>query len=177
MSGASFRQQWLSDQEFEITRRLEKASLVVEINLDEDEIRRAQEMYGRQAADMLRLGRTAEDVIAKYPALTLAILVGQAALGYEQHRYWDEFFTRLDLVASEARPLLSQLAEAGAPLPEIGAEVGDGWVVEILWESLKLAILTDADSDRDVWPAVNCYEFMPLERTDASALVAKLRRE
>ncbi|MCK0093735.1 hypothetical protein MWU77_23475 [Rhodococcus sp. F64268] len=97
MSGASFRQQWLSDQEFELTRRLEKAALVVEINLDEDEIRRAQEMYGRQAADMLRVGRTAEDVIAKYPALTLAILVGQAALGYEQHRYWDEFFARLDL--------------------------------------------------------------------------------
>ncbi|MEE2032319.1 hypothetical protein [Rhodococcus chondri] len=97
MSGVSFRQQWLSDQEFEIMRRLEKASLVVEINLDEDEIRRTQDMYGRQAADMLRLAVPPEDVIAKYPALTLAILVGQAALGYEQHRYWDEFFARLDL--------------------------------------------------------------------------------
>ena len=102
MSGASFRQQWLSDQEFEITRRLEKASLVVEINLDEDEIRRAQDMYGRQAAEMLRVGKAAEDVIAKYPALTLAILVGQAALGYEQHRYWDEFFARLDLPREQA---------------------------------------------------------------------------
>ncbi|MEV1133389.1 hypothetical protein [Rhodococcus coprophilus] len=97
MSGVSFRQQWLSDQEFEITRRLEKASLVVEINLDEDEVRRTQEMYGRQAAEMLRLAAPPEQVIAKYPALTLAILVGQAALGYEQHRYWDEFFARLDL--------------------------------------------------------------------------------
>lgn len=97
MSGSSFRQQWLSDQEFEITRRLEKASLVVEINLDEDEIRRAQDLYGRQAADILRLGGTPDEIIGKYPALTLAILVGQAALGYEQHRYWDEFFARLDL--------------------------------------------------------------------------------
>ena len=97
MSGSSFQQQWLSDQEFEVTRRLEKAALVVEINLDEDEIRRAQGLYGRHAANVLRLGGTPENVIAKYPALTLAILVGQAALGYEQARYWDEFFARLDM--------------------------------------------------------------------------------
>lgn len=102
MSGSSFRETWLSDQEFEIGRRLENASLVVEINLDEDEIRRAQDIYGQQAAVMLRRGGTPDTVIARYPALTLAILVGQAALGYEQNRYWDEFFARLDLARDQA---------------------------------------------------------------------------
>lgn len=69
----------------------------MEINLDEDEIRRLQEVYGRDVSERLRLGATPTAVVTKYPALILAILVGHAALGYERHRYWDEFFARLEL--------------------------------------------------------------------------------
>ncbi|CDZ88174.1 hypothetical protein QM787_24690 [Rhodococcus ruber] len=97
MSSTSFRKNWLSDREFEFRQRLEKASLVVEINLDENELRDLQGMYGAEAAEMLRRGSVPNDVIRAYPALTLAILVGQACVGYEQHRYWDEFFLQLDL--------------------------------------------------------------------------------
>ena len=102
MSGSAFWRNWLSDQEFEVSRRLEKASLVMEINLDEDEIGRIQEIYGSQAGEMLRLEATADEVIARYPALTLAILIGQASIGYEQNRYWDAFFARLDLERDQA---------------------------------------------------------------------------
>lgn len=87
----------MSDREFEFRQRLAKASLVVEINLDENELRDLQSMYGTEAAQMLRTGSVPNDVIRAYPALTLAILVGQACVGYEQHRYWDEFFAQLDL--------------------------------------------------------------------------------
>ena len=97
MGGTTFRQQWLADQEFEVGRRLEKASLVVEINFDEDELRRVQDGYGQRASELLRLGAPHAEIVSEMPALTLAILVGQAALGYEQNRYWDEFFARLDL--------------------------------------------------------------------------------
>ena len=84
---------------------------------------------------------------------------------------WQEAF---ELVSSEARPLLSQLSAAGVSVPDIGVEVGDGWLVEVLWSSQKVAILTDEDSDRDEWLVKNGYEFMPLERTDTNALIAKL---
>ena len=97
MSGSTFHREWLSDKEFEIGRRLEKASLVVEINIDENELRDLQTMYGGQAAEMLRVAVPPDKIIMRYPALTLAILSGQACLGYEQHRYWNEFFLQLNL--------------------------------------------------------------------------------
>lgn len=129
LSSAPFRENWLSENELEVTRRLEKASLVVEINLDENEIRIAQEMYGQQAGVMLQRGLSPDAVIAKYPALTLAILVGQAALGYEQHRYWDEFFARLELPREQSfeqslrKALRRLLIRFGLrDFPELGSE-------------------------------------------------------
>ncbi|MEE2032318.1 DEAD/DEAH box helicase [Rhodococcus chondri] len=86
---------------------------------------------------------------------------------------WQE---ALDLVDSEARPLLSQLAEAELPVPEIGVEVGDGWVVEIMWESQKLAVLTDDDADRDAWLRDHGFSFFPLEMVDTEDLIEELTR-
>lgn len=97
MSGLSFRDRWLSDKEFEIRRLLERASLVLEINLAEDDLRQIQFFYGESLADALRRDSPPSTVIKKYPALTLAIVVWQAALRYEQAKYWDEFFTELGL--------------------------------------------------------------------------------
>jgi len=84
---------------------------------------------------------------------------------------WQEAF---DLVDSEARPLLSLLAEAGVPVPEIGVEVGDGWLVEILWRRGGIAVVTDEDSGRDEWLGGNGYEVVPLERTEPRDLIARL---
>ncbi|TSE02203.1 hypothetical protein FOS14_00080 [Skermania sp. ID1734] len=46
---------------------------------------------------MLRIGYTPAEVIKKYPALTLAILVGHAGLAYDQGRYWDDFWDELGI--------------------------------------------------------------------------------
>ena len=82
----------------------------------------------------------------------------------------------LKLVDVEARPLLSQLAETRVPVPEIGVEVGDGWLVEIYWESQKVAVLTDDDDDRDAWLRDNGIDFCRLEMVDTEDLVEKLTR-
>ncbi|SMG44618.1 Helicase conserved C-terminal domain-containing protein [Rhodococcus rhodochrous J3] len=82
----------------------------------------------------------------------------------------------LKLVDVEARPLLSQLAETQVPVPEIGVEVGDGWLVEIYWESQKVAIITDDDDDRDAWLRDNGIDFCRLEMVDTEDLVEKLTR-
>ncbi|NLU64270.1 hypothetical protein HCA61_18655 [Rhodococcus sp. HNM0563] len=98
----SFRSRWLSDKEFEVRQLLERASLVVEINLSEDDLRQIQLFYGERVANAVRTDVPVTTVIRRFPALTLAILVGQAALRYEQTRYWDEFFTELGLDRDEA---------------------------------------------------------------------------
>jgi len=84
---------------------------------------------------------------------------------------WQKAF---ELVTSEARPLLSQLASEGVPVPDIGVEVGDGWLVEILWEEAKVAVVTDRDEDRDAWLTENGYRATLLERVSSSELAATL---
>ncbi|WP_397518904.1 hypothetical protein [Rhodococcus pyridinivorans] len=95
MSELSFRDRWLSDREYEVRRLLERASLVLEVNLNEDDLRQIQFFYGERLAEAIRRDIPVTSVIKKYPALTVAILVWQAALRYEQAKYWDEFFTEL----------------------------------------------------------------------------------
>ncbi|NLE79260.1 MAG: hypothetical protein GX610_06685, partial [Rhodococcus sp.] len=85
---------------------------------------------------------------------------------------WHDAF---EWVTSEARPLLSQLAAVGAPVPGIGVEVGDGWLVEILWQDAKVAVVTDEDSDRDVWLSENGFHCVALERASAAELSARLK--
>jgi hypothetical protein len=88
---------WMSDTDFELRRALEPVSLVVETNFDAEEVRLAQKQYGRAARLMLLDDYRPADVIRKYPALTLAILVGHAALAYDHGRYWDEFWEALGM--------------------------------------------------------------------------------
>jgi hypothetical protein len=95
VSELSFRDRWLSDKEYEVRRLLERASLVLEVNLNEDDLRQIQFFYGERLAEAIRRDIPITSVIKKYPALTVAILVWQAALRYEQAKYWDEFFTEL----------------------------------------------------------------------------------
>lgn len=85
---------------------------------------------------------------------------------------WQKAF---ELVTSEGRPLLSQLAAEGVAVPGIGVEVGDGWVVEILWEEAKVAIVTDDDSDRDAWLSEHGFCSVALERASAADLSARLK--
>ncbi|OHU97395.1 hypothetical protein [Mycobacterium talmoniae] len=89
------RSEWMSDEEHRLRQALEPVSLVVETNFSADEIRQVQQHYGQAATQMLRRGYRYQDVIKKYPALTLIALVGHAALAYDQGKYWDEFWDEL----------------------------------------------------------------------------------
>ncbi|MDO1478371.1 DEAD/DEAH box helicase [Rhodococcus ruber] len=79
----------------------------------------------------------------------------------------------LDIVDAEARPLLAQLAERGAPVPTIGTEVGDGWPLEVLWEDVKVAVVVTDDDERDTWLTARGYSVIPLERADADELATQ----
>lgn len=93
---ASYLKEQAGDEEFRIRRGLDKIGLFFELNLDEDELRRAQELFGRLAVTDLRVGGYSS-LIGKYPALTLTTLVGHAGLAYEQGRYWESFWEELGL--------------------------------------------------------------------------------
>ena len=88
---------WVSDEDYRFRSALEPINLVVELNFTADGIRTAQSRYGTVAGHMLGRGYRYDDVIKKYPALTLAILVGHAALAYDHGAYWDEFWAELGL--------------------------------------------------------------------------------
>ncbi|WP_137876346.1 hypothetical protein [Rhodococcus sp. Q] len=93
---SSFLKDQAGDEEFRIRQGLDKVDLFFELNLDEDELRRAQELFGRLVHQSRRAG-THTTLIGRYPALTLAALVGHAGLAYEQGRYWESFWDELDL--------------------------------------------------------------------------------
>ncbi|MGW5075796.1 hypothetical protein [Rhodococcus sp. NPDC004095] len=90
----SFLKDQAGDEEFRIRQGLEKVGLFFELNLDEDELRRCQELFGRIAVYDLRVDDSTL-LIKRYPALTLATLVGHAGLAYEQGRYWESFWDEL----------------------------------------------------------------------------------
>lgn len=85
-----------SDEEYRIREALKNVGLFFELNLDEDELRRAQELFGRLVAQEAGTG-TEATLIRRYPALTLTTMVGHAGLSYEQGRYWDSFWDELGL--------------------------------------------------------------------------------
>ncbi|MGV0627790.1 hypothetical protein [Mycolicibacter minnesotensis] len=85
----------MSDEEYRLRLALEPVSLVVETNFSGDEISQIQYRYGQAANALQRRGYSYRDIIRKYPALTLAALVGHAALAYDQGAYWDEFFAEI----------------------------------------------------------------------------------
>lgn len=80
----------------------------------------------------------------------------------------------LEVVTAEARPLLSRLAEAGAPVPEIGEEVGDGWPIEVLWRSAKVAVVGTDDPESTEWLLDHGYTATSLEQADVEQLILAL---
>lgn len=84
---------------------------------------------------------------------------------------WQE---AIDQVCSEARPLLSRLANAGAPVPSIGPEMGDGWPVEICWEKQRIAVVITEEEERDHWLSDAGYRIVHLARADVEELIGML---
>lgn len=96
-TGKRSLQDWLSDEEYRLRAALEPVNLAVELNLTAHEVRTAQSRYGVAADAMFRRGLKYGDIIKRYPALTIAILTGHAALAYDHGAYWDGFFSELGI--------------------------------------------------------------------------------
>ncbi len=92
----SFLWDLAGDEEFRLARRLDGVTMFFELNLDADEVRRTQEMYG-SVADQFVPRNGPQALIRKFPALTLTSLVGHAGLAYDQGRYWESFWDELGL--------------------------------------------------------------------------------
>jgi hypothetical protein len=88
---------WMSDKDFEWRTRLKPVNLVIETDFSADEVRTAQSKYGAAAQQLLNSGRTYSEIIKRYPALTLVVLVGHAALAYDHGAYWESFWGKLGL--------------------------------------------------------------------------------
>lgn len=93
----------------------------------------------------------------------LRIVPGAGSLSPE----WKE---QLDLADGATAKLLIRLALAGAPVPEVGAEVGDySWPVDALWQNAKVVLLDDGDRECMNWLTDNGYrvEAPDSRRTDS----------
>ncbi|WP_346535595.1 DEAD/DEAH box helicase [Micromonospora sp. DPT] len=56
----------------------------------------------------------------------------------------------IDLASLVVKRLLTALAEAGMPLPQIGYELGDdAWPAELAWPDKRVCVVIDDDADRD----------------------------
>jgi hypothetical protein len=97
----------------------------------------------------------------------LRIVPGAGSLSPE----WKE---QLDLADGATAELLVRLALAGAPVPEVGAEVGDySWPVEALWEGSKVVLLNNGDRDCVDWLTNNGYR---VEEPDSRRTNSELRK-
>jgi hypothetical protein len=85
----------LHDWEEEVARRLVDANLVADTNPSAIELKRLFEVYGRR----FRLARgrhtPTERVIGRFPATTLATLVGAASTEFENNTFWSEYFSAI----------------------------------------------------------------------------------
>lgn len=88
---------WMTDTDFEWRTRLKPVNLVIEADLSADEVRNAQSKYGAAAGHLINRGWTHEKIIKRFPALTLMILVGHAALAYDHGAYWESFWEELGM--------------------------------------------------------------------------------
>lgn len=88
---------WMSDKDFEWRTRLKPVNLVIETDFSGDEVRTAQSKYGLTASHLISHGWTYAKIIKRYPALTLMILVGHAALAYDHGAYWESFWDELGM--------------------------------------------------------------------------------
>ena len=86
--------------ESDMAGRLEQVTLAVRSDLSESDVHRLQGFYGIAAQRSRLHRRSFRDFIAQYPALTLSVLVGHAALAYDHGRYWESFWSELGLARS-----------------------------------------------------------------------------
>ncbi|WP_197379998.1 hypothetical protein [Mycolicibacterium mengxianglii] len=89
--------EWLSDHDHEWRTRLAPTRLVIETDFSAEEVRTAQSKYGAAALQLAKNDRTPAEFIKRYPALTLMILVGHAALAYDHGKYWESFWDELGM--------------------------------------------------------------------------------
>lgn len=83
----------------------------------------------------------------------------------------------LSLLRDGARGLVEAAVAQGAPTPVAGWEFeagGSVWQVEAAWPELRVAVLMDADAERDLWLAGNGWDARPCEAWTASALIDAL---
>ena len=88
---------WMTDTDFEWRNRLKPVNLVMETDFSADEVKIAQSKYGAAAVHLINRGWTHEKFIKRFPALTLMILVGHAALAYDHGAYWESFWEELGM--------------------------------------------------------------------------------
>ncbi|MCK0093733.1 hypothetical protein MWU77_23465 [Rhodococcus sp. F64268] len=88
-------EQWLADTELEMAGRLDQVNLIVRADFEESEVHRLQGFYGIASKRSRLRRRPVREFVAQYPALTLTVLAGHAALAYEQGRYWESFWEEL----------------------------------------------------------------------------------
>jgi hypothetical protein len=88
---------WMSDAEHEWRMKLKAVNLVIETDFSAEQVRQVQARYGPAARALLRRDFAPHEIVKKYPALTLMILVGHAALSYEEGKYWEGFWDDLGL--------------------------------------------------------------------------------
>jgi len=88
-------EQWMSEAESDMACRLEKVNLAVRAGFNESEVHRLQGFYGIAAKRNRLRRRPVAEFIAQYPAITVTVLVGHAALAYEQGRYWASFWDEI----------------------------------------------------------------------------------
>lgn len=64
----------------------------------------------------------------------------------------DEWAESLQYCSPSVVELLSEIARAGGPVPEVGHEVAHGqWEVEMAWPDSMVAVVLDSDERRDLW--------------------------
>lgn len=89
--------EWMTDTDFEWRQRLQPVNLVIETNFSADEVRNAQSRYGAAAGQLINRGWSHQEIIQRFPALTIMILVGHAALAYDHGAYWESFWDELGM--------------------------------------------------------------------------------
>lgn len=97
MSGTQALVDWMSDAEHEWRTRLQPVNLVIETDFLAHDIRDLQSRYGSRTQQLINQGFTRREMIKKYPAATLMILVGHASLAYDHGAYWESFWQELNL--------------------------------------------------------------------------------
>lgn len=107
---------WLEQEESSAQRKLADVDLVIESNFSESDIHRLRTFYGAAVARLRAEGMKPSELIAKFPALTLTILVGHAALSYDSGRYWESFWIdmgqeRKQVFENELRSSVNRLVE------------------------------------------------------------------